>query len=367
MSEPQQACATDKEIFDLLMGTKKRFTETALLDIAKSRGVFYSPKDDREMLASNISLLPHTSRSVLSLLAHREIASRSERVTHVTLSQEVDIEKIKEVTLAYKSEQHPGEEVECVQQGMHGYKMSVRYSEIDYSKTRLIQRREKEADIEFVVEGGQTTIRMPVNDKATAIGLDLKKRIEQSQAAKLVTSLIELSDVNDPQQRSEFFTTFIASMDGFRLRTVTSLKVEKHDNDDDPSDLDDDDDDHAAEEREMLAVVESVALKGQGLHTSTEYQEFRERGFYISSIIWRAEQEQPPHDLVEFEAGFDDPETCKVFRYKVRGVAHKVKDKHTKTLKPAEASERDIWLGVIEATAHAVLKGLRESVAEAGE
>lgn len=116
----------------------------------------------------------------------------------------------------------------------------------------------------------------------------------------------------------------------------------------------------------MLTVVESVALKGQGLHTSAEYQEFRRRGFYISSIIWRAEQDHPPHHLVEFEAGFDDPKACKVFRYKVRGVALKAKDKHAKTLKPPEASDRDIWLGVIEATAHRVLDGLREGVVVTG-
>jgi hypothetical protein len=366
MTEPQQACATDKEIFDVLMGAKKRFTDSSLLEIARGRGIFYSGRDERESLASNISLLPHGLRNLTGLLEQREPVSRAERVTHISLPQALDIERIKEIALQYQADAQPGEEVECVPQGTYGYTVSVRYSEIDYSKTRLIQRREKEADIEFVIENGQTTIRMPANDKAASIASDLKDRLDHGLPTKIPATSIDLSDLIDPQQRSEFFTLLISSMPGLRLWTVTSLKVQKKLGDDEPNDLENEHE-HAAEEREMLGVVESVALRGQALHTSPEYQEFRERGFYIASIIWRSEQDSPPHYLIEFEAGFEDPETCKVFRYKLRGVYHKHKDKHAKTLKAPEPSDRVLWLGLIESTSHVALKRVRETVDGDGE
>lgn len=368
MTEPQQTCATDKEIFDVLMGAKQRFPETALLDIAKQRGIFYSGRDNRESLASNISLLPHGLRNLLALMEHREVASRSERLMHICLPEELDIDRIKEIALQYQADAPPGEKVECVPQGKNGFNVSVHYTEIDYSKTRLIQRKEKEAEIEFIVEGGKTTIRMPANDKASAIALELKERLDQGRSTKIQIAAVELSDLADPQQRSEFFTLLISSMTGFGLKTVTSLRVQKKKKPlaDDPVNLEDDDE-HAAEERELEGIVESVALRGKRLHTSTEYQEFRERGFYISAITWRAEQELAPHYLVEFEAGFDDPETCNVFRYKVRGVAHKNKDKHVKTMKSPELSDRVTWLGLIESTAHTVLAEVRSPAIQDGE
>lgn len=52
-------CATDKEIFDVLMSSKQRITESVMLELAKDRGVFYSAKDSREILADSLSLLPH--------------------------------------------------------------------------------------------------------------------------------------------------------------------------------------------------------------------------------------------------------------------------------------------------------------------
>lgn len=366
MTDPQHACATDKEIFDVLMGAKNRFTESVLLDIAKTRGIFYSGHDSRMSLASSISLLPHGFRNLMSLLQQRETGTRGERVTHVSLQQAVDIDRIKEIALQYQSDAPHGEKVVCIPQGNNAFTVSVQYSEIDYSKTRLIQRREKEADIEFTVEGERTTIRMPANDKAMSIALDLQTRLDQSLPTKIPHATIDLSDLTDSQQRSEFFTSLISSMAGFRLRTVTNLKIQRRSSTDNPTDLDDDYD-HSTEEWDFRAVVESVALRGQGLHTTPEYQDFRTRGFYISLVTWRAEQVVAPNHLVEFEACFDDPNTCKNFQYKVRGVSQKHKDKHAKTFKPPELSDRVAWLALIEATAHSVLKQVRETTIESGE
>ena len=40
-------CATDKELYDLLMASKQRITESILLGFARERGIFCSPRESR--------------------------------------------------------------------------------------------------------------------------------------------------------------------------------------------------------------------------------------------------------------------------------------------------------------------------------
>lgn len=55
-----QFFATDKDIFDLLASAKQKLTENVLREIARERGIFYSPNDSREALADALSLFPYT-------------------------------------------------------------------------------------------------------------------------------------------------------------------------------------------------------------------------------------------------------------------------------------------------------------------
>ena len=52
-------CATDKEIYDVLMSAKQRINPAVILELAKDRGIFYSSTDTRETLVHSLSLLPH--------------------------------------------------------------------------------------------------------------------------------------------------------------------------------------------------------------------------------------------------------------------------------------------------------------------
>jgi hypothetical protein len=54
-------CATDKELFDALASSPQHFSEPTLLELAKKRGIFYSPLADRMQLCSDISLLGFVS------------------------------------------------------------------------------------------------------------------------------------------------------------------------------------------------------------------------------------------------------------------------------------------------------------------
>ncbi len=102
--------------------------------------------------------------------------------------------------------------------------------------------------------------------------------------------LIEVGEFT-AAQRTEFFTFLISKLEGFTLNNVTSVKVEPVQKDGGKDELDLEDDrnrEHA--EQEALALVKNVVLKGEALLVSEEYQSLLKKGFFITSIIWRAKQ-----------------------------------------------------------------------------
>ena len=112
-------------------------------------------------------------------------------------------------------------------------------------------------------------------------------------------------------------------------------------------------------------------MKGEALLASEEYQSLLKKGFFVTSIIWRAKQTSIPYPIVEFEAAFEEPETGKGFKYSVRGALNFVEGEYTKTLRPIEPEDKEKFLTLIEQTATATIAEIRKSlipkVAEADE
>lgn len=115
----------------------------------------------------------------------------------------------------------------------------------------------------------------------------------------------------------------------------------------------------------MLAVVEDVALHGKALLVSAEYQLLREKGFFITSITWKAKQTDSPYNIVEFDAGYEEPEEGRGFRYNVRGLYRNREGEFTKTLQPLSAAHKEEIFPIIERTALRVLSELRRNAAPA--
>lgn len=352
-------CATDKEIYDVLMSTKQRINAAVILELAKDRGVFYSPKDTRESLVDSLSLLPHDYHDLNIILEHREHLGRAEKLTYVKLNAALTIEEIKEVAKEYTEESPADETVSSHPKGTDQYIVNVKYSDVDYSKTRLVQRTLKEASIEFHVEGNSTVIRMPSNAKAKEIVDKLKNKLDGRKKTDIPMDLIEIGEFT-AAQRTEFFTLLISKLDGFTLNNVTSVKVEPIQKEvgEDELDLEDDNIKEQAEQ-EALALVQNVALKGEALLASEEYQSLLKKGFFITSIIWRAKQKIIPYPIVEFEAAFDEPEAGRGFKYLVRGALNLVNMEYTKTLRPIEAEDKQKFLALIEHTAGVTLDEIR--------
>lgn len=360
-------CATDKEIYDVLMSAKQRIGTGIILELAKDRGIFYSSKDSRESLVHNLSLLPHDYHDLNVILDQREHAGRSEKLTSITLNATLTIEDIKEVAKEYMAETPSDEKAVGHQKGTDQYLVNVRYSEVDYSKTRLVQRTPKEAGIEFHVEGDKTVIRMPANAKAREIVGNIKDRLDGRKKTDIPTELIEISEFPSAAQKTQFFTLLISTMKGFKLDNVTSVKVEpiKKDPGSDELDLEDDQNKEQAKQ-EALALIKNVALKGESLLASEEYQSLQKKEFFITSIIWRSKQTTIPYPIVEFEAAFEEPEAGRGFKYSVRGALNFTDGEYTKTLRPIEQDDKQHFLTIIEQTARNAIAAIRKAAAESG-
>lgn len=363
-----QYCATDKEIHDALMSAKQKISEKVLLELAKDRGIFFSPKDTREDLISAISLLPHDYHDLNTLLEQREHQGRQEKLTSVTLPEALTVEEIKEVLKEYITESPPDEKVTHHAKGNDQVVATVKYSDIDYGKTRLIQRTPKEAGIEFHIENNKTVIRMPANDRIKGVFGKLKDKLDAKRKTEIPAIRIEIGEFESPALRTEFFTSLISDLKGFSLKNVTSVKVERLRQEPEEGELQLEDDQESEEaKQEALALVKKVALKGETLLASDEYQSLAKKGFFITSIIWRSMLAKNPYPMIEFEAAFEEPMAGKGFKYFVRGAYNVVDKQYTKTIRPVDTEDKEKYLSIIEDTAANTIKELRKKAQSEAE
>jgi hypothetical protein len=364
-NETLRLYATDKEIFDLLASARQRVSVPVLLEMARTRGIFYSPRDSRENLVSNVSRLPHDYDSIKQMMGKSENPGRAEKVTSITLNQKISQDVIKAVVKEYIEHAPRDEKATAHADSPDNYRLQVKYPELDYGRTRLLQKRDREADIRFEAQGDKTTIRLPANPKAREIAALLKAGIDKAQQAQIPSEVIDISDLS-PEKRTLFFTDLISKMEGYDLRDVMNVKVQAGgklavppiEQDDDNGDSQSDPDESVSSA--MLAVVEDVALHGKDLLLSSEYQLLKNKGYFITSITWQAQQTDSPFNKVDFDAGFEEGEAGQGFRYNVRGFYRNKDGQFTQYPQSLSPAQRELIFPIIERTALSVLNSLRE-------
>lgn len=357
--------ANDNDIYDLLISGKQRLTASVLRELARDRGIFYSPEDSREELAESLSLLPHDFHDVAGIVQKREPPHRREKTTFIRLGSQLSVEEMKEAAALYAEKAGINESVKHRPKGGTGYSVSVAYDEFNHTRTRLLQREHHEASIDFFIENGQTVARLPATDKARRVFAALKETVEQKRKEKISEESIELTGLTTPALRSKFFTRLISSLPSYKLKNVMNLKVSSlHSKDEeDKLDLEEDLEDDAAKEM-FAAVVHSMALSGQNLVQSQEYKDLTSRGFFITSITWRSEHEREPNDIVQFDAGFEDRKTGTGFKYQVQGAFRAHKGTHRKSIVHVSDLEKTNLFSILEDTARKVLSDLLSEAEE---
>lgn len=367
MRDPGQLYfATNKEIHDLLYSAKQKVTEGTLHELLRDRGIFCSPQESRDALVNLVSMLPHDYADVCGILERREASKRGEKTSTVTLNVELSSDELKAVIADYQNEEIR-EEVRSFKKSEAEFVMNVTYSDFDYSKTRLLQRQDRDATIEFSQVNGRTEVRIPATDKARSIIDKLKARIEAKKMQPLQLEEIELTGLTSAEDRTTFFTRLISSIPQLPLENVSRLRVAHANPETDSDEIDLDEDEVEAVEEKMLGIVENVALSGENLVASGMYQDLKAKGFFITSITWRAKQAVHPFAIVEFDAGFEDRQAGKKFRYSVHGALRFKNGSYTKNIRPVEDAEKSALLALIENTARSALADLLEANKDAGD
>lgn len=347
---------TNKDIHDILSSAKQRLTEKVLQEMLRERGIFCSPSESREKLVDRLAVLIHDYKDILAIVERQEHARRNEKSTTTTLGVTLTQEELKDVVSDYQASQ-PNESVAAHKRGQSEYVMNLGYDEIDYSKTRLLQRQPRDAAIEFFLLDGQTLVRMPATEKAREVIKQLKTRIEAKKKQPISTEDIELTKLDSTAKRTLFFTKLISTLPNFGYLTVSKLRVAHGHAEDDGQDGDLDDVEVDADQ-EIAGIVHNVALNGEHLVESQMFKDLCARGFYITSITWRAREKTLPYKIIECHAGFEDREGGTRFRYSIQGALRFKGGEYTKNLQYVEDAEKATLLTMIETTARNVLKTL---------
>src|SRR5271157_1069796 len=353
-------CATDKELFDALMSSKQHFGERILLSLARRRGILYSRSDERVDLADKLSVMTYGFHEIRAIQDEFERAGRGEKTTSFRINMELTVAEIKEIADEYRDAADDEEKVVTRSVGRAGVAVDLKYTETDFSKTRLRQRQEREAHIEFKVEQGHTVVTLPATEKARQTVAALKDRLYAKKQADIGVEEVDLSSVTDPKLRTAFFTRLITRLAGFSLQNVTRVKADLAEKPED---------DIGAEEasEEMLGVVRAVALNGESLLASPLYQGLQRRGFFLTSITWQSKRNSLPFQIVEFDAAFDEPAQGREFKYAVRGWATQKGGDYTKNFKVVPPEEKKVLLGLIEDTAMTVQREIKAEFAAQAE
>ncbi len=345
--------ATDRDIYEALVSKQKKFNIELLIELIRDRGILVSNELTREQLIDYLSFLPHDYNDFNYLADLLIVNSRQEKLSSTSINNNISRDEITEVIKSISDERSQlGENYEITAESEVKTVIKIDYTEMDLSKTRLRQKQEKTAYIEIIKEeDGNTKIRKPANDKMTGIVNEIVKRVEIIKDEKIENINISLKGIEDSKKRTKFFTDMIRQIPDVRLSDVTIVKVDRVET---PDTIEDDTDDEDSEEiaQRFLGQVKTIAMNGEGLLYSEEYQHLLSQGFYIYSIVWQAEEEKDEGDRIEFEASFGNSSDCTDFRYAVKGIYHwKNEDSFNVSKLPPNEITNQKYLALIEASA----------------
>lgn len=312
---------TDKEIYDALASSPQLFGPSALRGLGKARGIFYSPKTERLDLCSDVSSLGFGFDEISRVQGEFEKTSRGEKKTFKYLKTEISLQEFRTIAAQYKAEaEEEGERVSWNNAGTTDFSMNLKYDEVDLSRTRLRQRQHREASLEFKVRNGETVLIYPSNEKVNLVVETLIEKARSAKQAQIQVEEVDLSFIKDYDLRTKFFQELMKNVPGFALQDVTQVQVDrKHQSEAEGADeTDDTEDEKKAVEEEIKGIVKDIALRGTSLHTSDEYRRLKEQGYFLTSLQWSARRKIHPFEIVQFDAGFDDPFAGVGYRYGVR-------------------------------------------------
>jgi len=339
--QPSKYYADDKDIHDILSSPK--ISTKRLLSLCRERGMFMSEESTREELVHYMSKLPFSWPQMQQVMAEVTREDREEKLTACKIETSAPLEQMEQAVQKVKDARGEAlaENYSVTETKEGKLQVKVSYTEPDFQKARLIQRREREAIIEIEKSGAHFQVRHTQNDKTNTIVSEiLAQLVPNALEANPVKRSIELSGIRNHAHRTQFFINLMGGMEGYQLREVKDLKVDRM-ADEQPTGEQIEEEDPEMDKNALKAIVRKVALSGENILISPQYQQLAKDGFFISKAIWTSAETAGKGRLFEFEAEFKDAEQAANFAYQIRGVYDRDKDGElTKTRRELSEDEK---------------------------
>jgi len=339
---------TEKDIYDALMSSKRKATRSVILELARDKGIILSNEDSREDLIKYLSSLLYDYGDLNVLLEHITPSHKKEKSVVTKMEDKIDIAHLNKASMDINNRHDDNININITIDPNDQTKktLTVQYDEIDLSKTRLNQKVRKESTIEIIEENKVTKIRKPMNKKVDEILDDVISSIETQTSKTIEEKKIDLHGFTS-EQKTKYFTTLIESIDNCERDDVIKVVVNN-------------------DEKEEEVEITNAAFKGKGLLLTHEYQELQKNGYYISSIIWLADERSGDKNKIEFEAFIRTDKEVEELSFAPKGAYRydkKSKD-YTTTRRPLKAEENEKYLKIIENVAFDLYDDMLKTIEE---
>ena len=320
----------DKDLEDLIAAgpISSRF----LVEFLRRRGIFVpEPTKDwtRDDLVRFFIRQPMSWRDIAIISHEINTTDRGEKEATCKLSgvaQDFDLSSglAKLQTLRATAK---GEVYQVTKKADGSTAVRVAYTEVDPHQSRPFQKRERVVDIEIKAAGGEYLIRHSSSQRASQIVEVLSGIVCEGDPKNVTRQRIEFPGLKDPVLRTEFFTTLMEKVPGFRVLDVEDVKVgnqvgsngtEANDKEcGGDGDLEDDEDSEQAQA--IKGLIKRAAFSGNSVLTSDIYRQLRVSGYFITSLHWKGLETESEHE-VQFRAEMADPIDFCDFRFDIAKV-----------------------------------------------
>ncbi|MCX6952519.1 MAG: hypothetical protein NTV51_10185 [Verrucomicrobia bacterium] len=306
----------DKDIYDFLSSTGA--PHPGMVDFLADYGIFCSFKNNKDDIQKYLSYLFLSWPKAGALLEMVDNRDTEEHLTTSDVEIVADMDTVRAAIEAVKNLRSKRDrEHYDLKFGTNEVEATITYIYQDTSKTRVLQKRERQVELWVTIKETSLQLRH-TNNNATAnkivenfLGLLAEKN--NAIADKLKPRYISFDKITSASARVQFFKDMMTNIPDFSWKDVTNIKVgkiPKHFS----KNTEDDDDEIDADE-----AVSKVIIYGTRLFSTNEFQNLVAKGFFITAATWKSEYAPEAPDQVEFVAGFSDPETCKLFGFKATG------------------------------------------------
>lgn len=324
---------TDKDIFDQLV--QKTPSKSSVLEHLKQRGLLFSHLEDMQELAETIS--PWFTSYFDQKFIVGELGGGTSKKKHNSLEIELDYKKsdIDSILQELKKEC----EFQVSKNKNNSFDITKNYTKADFTKNSLSQNTQKSAEIKIEeTENGNILIRSNTDEQATKIIGLFKEKLKEKNADDYKEFEINLSIVAKPDDRTKFFIELINGIDDYELVDVASALINKFTI---TQEADED----------IVGFIKKIALDGDSVHTSSEFNRLTNDGFYITKIEWTIKSCSSTGDKIDLLAEFSDTTNCSDFKYSIKRIYSLKENGEYNSGKPPSEMERMIILPKIELSA----------------